>query len=344
MSDTIRVLVADSKDDVRDAFIRHVSEAGFIAHGVRSGKALLEKIHKHSADVYICGLELGDLNVFELLYQLQRPPIIFVSVPMVDLSPAIEAMQLGAFDYLTLPPNAFEVRFALQRARDVYLFRQQSEEESVIRAAKLEIKALKKALTHIQDSYYTTLEALVAALDAREHETANHSKRVSAFALYLAQSMKLTRLQLEEISQGSLLHDVGKIGVADAVLLKPGPLSSIEWIEMKRHPGIGFRILKDIKQLKEVAQIVLEHQEKYDGSGYPRRIKGNDICIGARIFSVVDTFDAMTSDRPYRKATSINNAQKELVQYSGTQFDPDVVDAFLMIPPDEWMVIKQTLS
>lgn len=344
MSEVLRVVVAEPQDAVRDAFVRYVCDEGYEAKAVKTGEAMLAEMEDQSAEFYISSLEFEDITLFDILSQLKRRPIILAAVPMADLSPGIEAMQLGAFDYLTLPPNAFEVRFALQRAREVYLFRQQSEELSFIKTAKLEIRALKKALNHIQDSYYTTLEALVAALDAREHETANHSKRVSAYALHLANQMKLSRHQLEEISQGSLLHDIGKIGVADAVLLKPGPLNHTEWIEMRRHPGIGFRILKDIKQLREVAQIVLEHQEKFDGSGYPRKIKGDDICMGARIFSVVDTFDAMTSDRPYRKATSINNAQKELVQYSGTQFDPDVVDAFLMIPPDEWMIIKQTLS
>lgn len=344
MSNLMRVTVAEPRKTLREAFLRHVSVAGYIADPVDSGKALLDKIEDESSDLYISAVELGDRSVYDVLREMQKKPIVFVTVPMADLAPAIEAMRMGAYDYLTLPPNAFEVRYALHRARDTYRFRQQSEDLHIAKNARSEIRALQKALSHIQDSYYTTLEALVAALDAREHETANHSKRVSAYALFLARNMKLTRHQLEEVSQGSLLHDIGKIGVGDSVLLKPGPLTHAEWMEMKRHPGIGYRILKDIKQLKEVGEIVLEHQEKFDGSGYPRHLKGESICIGARIFAVVDCFDAMTSDRPYRKATSLKAAQQEVLKHVGTQFDPNVVEAFMEIPIDEWMVIKQTLS
>jgi HD-GYP domain-containing protein (c-di-GMP phosphodiesterase class II) len=147
--------------------------------------------------------------------------------------------------------------------------------------------------------------------------------------------------ELTDIYRGALLHDVGKIGIPDAILRKPGKLTTEEWVEMRRHPEIGYRILQGINFLEASREVVLSHQECYDGSGYPRGLKGKEIPLGARIFSVVDTLDAMTSDRPYRKALSQQAAREEIRKFSGTQFDPDVVQAFLAITEDEWMTIHR---
>ncbi|MFZ5524267.1 MAG: HD-GYP domain-containing protein [Pseudomonadota bacterium] len=172
-------------------------------------------------------------------------------------------------------------------------------------------------------------EALAEALDIREHETGDHSKRVACHTLILARRFITDPHQLRQIYWGSLLHDIGKIGVADAVLLKQDALNEDEWMEMRTHPEKGYRIVSQIDGMQDAAEIVLSHEERFDGSGYPRRLRGEQICLGARLFAVIDTLDAMTSDRPYRKAGSFEQARDEIVSMSGTQFDPLAVQAFL---------------
>jgi HD-GYP domain-containing protein (c-di-GMP phosphodiesterase class II) len=141
-----------------------------------------------------------------------------------------------------------------------------------------------------------------------------------------------------------MLHDIGKIGVRDAVLLKPGPLDEEEWREMKRHPALGYEILKGIAFLDRARLIPLHHQEKWDGTGYPAGLKGEEICLGARVFAVVDTFDAITSDRPYRKARGYDVARKEIEAFAGRQFDPQVAATWLQIPAEEWSRIRRELE
>lgn len=172
-------------------------------------------------------------------------------------------------------------------------------------------------------------EALAEALDIREHETGDHSKRVACHTLVLARRFTADADQLRQIYWGSLLHDVGKIGISDAILLKQGALSEDEWQEMRTHPEKGHRIVAKIPGMEQAAEIVLSHEERFDGSGYPRGLRGEQICLGARLFAVIDTLDAMTSDRAYRKALSFDQARAEILKMSGTQFDPVAVQAFL---------------
>ncbi|HZP93057.1 MAG TPA: HD-GYP domain-containing protein [Burkholderiales bacterium] len=177
--------------------------------------------------------------------------------------------------------------------------------------------------------YESFVESLAAALDLRERETGLHSKRVAAHTLLLAMEFYRDPDELHEIYWGSLLHDIGKIGVPDAILLKPHQLSAEEWKVMRLHPENGYRILQNISFLALAAQIVLCHEERFDGSGYPAGLKGDRIPLPARLFAVIDTLDAMTFDRPYRKAMPFDDAKKEIVRMSGSQFDPLAVDAFL---------------
>jgi HD-GYP domain-containing protein (c-di-GMP phosphodiesterase class II) len=172
-------------------------------------------------------------------------------------------------------------------------------------------------------------EALAEALDIRERETGLHSKRVACHTLVLARRFTQDTGRLRQIYWGSLLHDMGKIGIPDAILLKPGALSEDEWREMKTHPEKGYRIVSQIPGMEEAAEIVLSHEERFDGRGYPRGLRGEQICLGARLFALIDTLDAMTSDRSYRKAMSFDQAKAEIVNMSGAQFDPAAVQAFL---------------
>jgi putative nucleotidyltransferase with HDIG domain len=196
----------------------------------------------------------------------------------------------------------------------------------------------------LREASLGTLELLVAVLDERERETMCHSKRVSEFAVHLGREMGLSEEECDVLARGALLHDVGKIAIPDAILRKPSGLTEGERAEMRRHPEVGYRLLQSVSNLRAAAEIVLGHHANFDGSGYPVPWAGERIPLGARIFSVVDSFDAMTSDRPYRRALSYAEASEEILRCAGTQFDPMVVAAFRGISPAVWDEIRRSVN
>ncbi len=182
---------------------------------------------------------------------------------------------------------------------------------------------------NIDAIYLALAEALAEALDAREHETGLHSKRVACHTLVLARRFTTDEALLQQVYWGALLHDIGKIGIPDAVLLKQGSLDTEEWQTMRTHPEIGHRILSSVPFMATAAKIVLNHEERFDGTGYPNGLRGEEISLWTRLFAVIDTLDAITSDRPYRKGVSFAAAQAEILSMAGTQFDPVAVEAFI---------------
>ncbi len=194
---------------------------------------------------------------------------------------------------------------------------------------------MRNAVAEVERAYMGTLEALIKALEIRDHETEGHSRRVVQYTLSLAQQLGVPEEQLVPIMRGALLHDIGKIGVPDAILRKPGPLDEHEWEIMRQHTRFGYEMLKGIEFLKEATSIILHHHERYDGTGYPERLAGEAIPLGARIFAVADAYDAITSDRPYRKGRSHDYALEEIRKGAGTQFDARVVDALMSLPAEE---------
>jgi len=201
-------------------------------------------------------------------------------------------------------------------------------------------RQLQAAMRRIELTYDETLEALGAALDLRDTETAGHSERVTRYCLEIAQRMGCSGDQLRQIRRGSYLHDIGKIGIPDSILLKEGKLTAEETELMQSHVRIGYDVVCRIAFLAGAAEIVLTHQERWDGTGYPQGLAGEEIPLGARIFAVADTLDAMTSDRPYRRALSYQEAREEISRESGRQFDPAVVQAFLAVPSQTWENIR----
>ncbi len=187
-------------------------------------------------------------------------------------------------------------------------------------------KELAAAHARLEQAYWETLHVIVAALDARESNTAKHSRRVAEITKMLAQAKGCTKPEEEDCYRGALLHDIGKIGIPDPILLKPGPLSEDEWKLMRLHPEIGYRMLEGVPFLRPAAEIVVAHQERYDGQGYPRQLKGNEIPLGARLFAVADALDAITADRRYRKGQSLEVALREIKRGAGSQFDPEVAE------------------
>jgi putative nucleotidyltransferase with HDIG domain len=203
---------------------------------------------------------------------------------------------------------------------------------------------LRKALADLERSYDITLEALGDALDLKDAETEGHSKRVTAFTIAIARAMELPQDQVRIIARGAFLHDIGKMAIPDAILRKPGRLSPEEQAIMREHALLGYQMLRRIPFLREAADIVYSHQERFDGSGYPRGLKSDQIPLGARIFAIADTFDAMTSDRPYRAAQSISAGRREIERHAGKQFDPEIVKVFLKVKEDIWRDLRNEID
>jgi len=195
---------------------------------------------------------------------------------------------------------------------------------------------LDRALDSLEDAYRSTLKALTAALETRDSETHGHSERVVSYSLRLGREYGLERDEMKSLEFGSLLHDIGKIGVPDAILRKPAKLTEEEWVVMREHPSHGQQILRGIEFLSGASHVVAQHHEKWDGSGYPLGLRGAEIDICARIFSVADAFDAITSNRVYRRGKSYEDAAAELDAWAGTQFDAQVVAAFHRVPKEDW--------
>ena len=347
------VLVVDDEPAIRDLLLEGLKDSGFECSVAGNGSEALEALRRRCFALVLSDIDMPGMDGVKLLQRVKEahPDVEVVMITgVVDVEVALRAMRMGANDYLTKPFNLEEVRLTVERAlekRRLVLENREYQRDLEAKVAErtvevvLKRREIEELYDKLQISYETTLEALAAALDTRDTETQGHSVRVSEYTVVIARRMGVEEPELTEIRRGALLHDVGKIGIPDAVLRKPGKLTAEEWHEMRQHPEIGGRILSGIKFLEKSLPVVMAHQERFDGSGYPRGLKGDEIPLGARIFAVVDTLDAMTSDRPYRKALRYEDAREEIVRNSGIQFDPKVVEVFLSIPPEEWKAMHR---
>ncbi|OLD63665.1 MAG: hypothetical protein AUI47_08495 [Acidobacteria bacterium 13_1_40CM_2_68_5] len=353
MPDSINILIVDDDPVIRDLLAEGLSGSGYRCETACNGAESLRKLRAGSFELVVSDIDMPAMDGVQLLQEIKKThpdTEIIMLTGVVDVDTAIQSMRLGAYDYLTKPFNLAEVRITVERALEKRrLIRENREYQRTLEARVAERTAelirknreVEELFDRLKSSYQTTLETLATALDTRDTETLGHSLRVASYTVAVARRMGVVEPELTDIYRGALLHDVGKIGIPDAILRKPDKLTPEEWVEMRKHPEIGYRILQGINFLEVAREIVLSHQETYDGSGYPRGLKGKDIPLGARVFSVVDTLDAMTSDRPYRKAAPYEAARSEILRFSGTQFDPDVVKVFLEIPDEEWAEIHR---
>jgi putative nucleotidyltransferase with HDIG domain len=331
-----RILIVDDDAAVRDVIGVLLREEGYACTAVASADAALDAARVTDYPLVISDVKMpghDGLWLLERLRDLHPDTAVVMLTAFGDTEAAVECLRRGASDYLLKPPKVTDLIRALERAlakRRLELARHRYRRslESRVREKTAE---LSRALREVETSYSSTLWALVAALDAREHETSDHSQRVVRYTLAIARALGLPERDLPDIGRGALLHDIGKIGVPDAILLKPGKLTEDEWVEMRKHPQIGWTILRSIPFLEVPAAVVLSHQERFDGGGYPRGLRGEDIPLGARIFAIADTFDAMTTDRPYRRRQAVEAARLEISRCAGTQFDPRCAEAFLSI-------------
>jgi putative nucleotidyltransferase with HDIG domain len=344
-----KILVVDDEEAIREVVSTLLEAQGYICTICSNGRMALDAFRKDTFDLVLSDIVMPEMDGLKLLAELRNGdpdvPVIMVTA-MHDISIALEAIRAGAYDYILKPFEKdqlhLSVRRALEHRRLVMENRTyQSDLEHLVaeRTQQLSI-----ALHDLEQSYDYTLEALGGALDAKDAETEGHCQRVTAFTITIARSMGVDKGLLRHIARGAFLHDIGKMGVPDSILRKPGPLTAEERLVMRKHCEIGYAVLERIPFLKDAAEIVLSHQECYDGSGYPRGLKGEEIPLGARIFAIADTLDAMISDRPYRKAQSIGAARAEIKRYAGTQFDPRVVEIFLAHPETIWRELHEKVG
>jgi response regulator RpfG family c-di-GMP phosphodiesterase len=337
------VIVDDSPADAKLLFVL-LTEAAFDCAVAASGEEALVALQRQPFDAVVSDVRMPGISGLSLLAEVRRqhPYVAFLVVTGVDdVRVGIAAMTAGADDYLVKPFEEDAVVASLRRAlerkrleREVENYRRHLEQMVADRT-----RELRAALQRLERSYEDTLQALGAAIDLRDSETAGHSRRVCRYSIEMAKRMGFSPGPLKSLAMGAYLHDIGKLGIPDGILLKPGPLSSAEWKLMKQHSQIGYDLVKDIPFLAEAAEIILTHHERFDGSGYPRGLKGEHIPLGARTFAIADTLDAMTSDRPYRRAFSFDEALETIKHGSGRLFDPQVVAAFLSVPPQTWRTI-----
>jgi len=344
-----KILVVDDEEAIREVVSTILEAQGYRCTVCSNGRLGLQAFRNDAFDLVLSDIVMPEMDGLKLLAELREEdpdvPVIMVTA-MHDISIALEAIRAGAYDYILKPFEKDQLHLSVRRALEhrQLVIENRTYQSDLEHLVAERTQQLSIALQDLEQSYDYTLEALGGALDAKDAETEGHCQRVTAFTITIARAMDVDKALLRHIARGAFLHDIGKMGVPDQILRKPGPLTTDEREVMRRHCEIGFAVLERIPFLKEAAEIVLAHQECYDGSGYPRGLKGEEIPLGARIFAVADTLDAMISDRPYRKALPISAARAEIQLYAGRQFDPRVVKVFLAQPERIWLELHENVG
>jgi response regulator RpfG family c-di-GMP phosphodiesterase len=341
-----RILVVDDEPEIINVLSDLLSEH-YECSSAGSAEEALALLREESFNLVISDITMTGMSGLQMVPHVLKvtPQTVVVLVSGAQtIESAVEALRVGAFDYIMKPFDLRQVEAVVKRALEHYGLRESKRryENRLEELVEQRTVELDRALDSLEGAYRTTLKALAAALETRDHETHGHSQRVVSFSLRLGYELGLDQDQLKSLELGSLLHDIGKIGVPDAILRKPGALDDDEWVKMRQHPLHGQQILRGIDFLEGAARVVAQHHEKWDGSGYPLGLTGEDIDLNARIFAVADAFDALTSDRVYRKAQSYEAAATELDRCSGQHFDAKIVEAFHRISPEEWEALRRT--
>ena len=345
-----RVLVVDDEEALRGLVATLLERSGYSTTIAGSAEEALLRLQEGPAyDLVLSDVMMPGTDGLTLLQRIctDHPgtPVVMITA-VQDVHVATTAFRNGAIDYLIKPFVRAQLESVVLRALEHGRLMKRNAEyrqnlEDIVASRTGRLRA---TMEDLERSYDITLEAMGDALDLRDEETEGHSKRVTAYTIALGRAMGLDTEQLKVIARGALLHDFGKIATPDSILLKPGKLDPEEMSLMREHCRRGYEIVRKIPFLKEASEIVYTHQERFDGKGYPRGLSGADIPLGARIFAIADTMDAMTSDRPYRKGTTFEAAREEIVRCAGGQFDPVVVEAFLRIPVEAWSELRQELE
>jgi putative nucleotidyltransferase with HDIG domain len=345
-----RILIVDDEEAIREIVHSMLTMAGYRCHQASSGIEALALLESGEPfELMLSDLMMGEMDGNALLERTKEKypdmPVVMVTA-VHDISVALTAIRNGAYDYLLKPFEREQLLAVVRRALENRRLKIENRAYQVELEAKVVARTTqwKQALSDLERSYDITLEALGDALDLKDAETEGHSKRVTAFTIAMARQMRLPQEQIRVIARGAFLHDIGKMAIPDSILRKPGALTQEEIAIMQEHCYRGYQMLRKIPFLMEAAEIVYAHQERWDGTGYPRGLKGNEIPLGARLFSIADTLDAIMSDRPYRAAQPFSAARDEIKRWSGRQFDPEAVNTFLSIQETIWHDLRKEID
>ena len=313
---------------------------GYALITAASGNEALQKINSQAIDLVILDVMMPGMDGFEVCRQikgdkkLRNIPVIMITA-LSAKQDRIRGIEAGAEEFLSKPFDQMETLARIKillKVKELHDERQRAEEALQKANDELEDK-VRERTAELAQAYDATIEGWSRALDLRDKETEGHSQRVTEMTLKLARAFGFNEVELVQVRWGALLHDIGKMGIADSILLKPGPLTAEEWVLMKRHPAIAYELLAPVRYLRLALDIPYRHHEKWDGSGYPLGLQGEQIPLSARLFAVVDVWDAMRSDRPYRARWPEEKIAAHIRSLAGTHFDPPVVDMFLKLNP-----------
>src|SRR6266446_335216 len=344
-SPSARILIVDDEPEIT-SILFDLFEDQHDRTTAGSAEEALEQLALKDFELVISDITMPGMNGLDMIPHVHRmrPNTVVVMISgMQTVESAIGALRLGSFDYVMKPFDLRQVEAVVKRALEhqELIVAKQRYEDHLEELVEQRTAELDQALNSLEDAYRSTLRALTAALETRDLETHGHSERVVSYSLRLGREYGLDSERTKSLEFGSLLHDIGKIGVPDLILRKPAKLTSEEWVVMRQHPLHGQQILRGIEFLEGAARVVAQHHEKWDGSGYPLGLKAEEIDVCARIFSVADAFDAITSDRVYREGRSYEAAVAELDEWSNQQFDPKVVEAFHRVPKEDWEELRR---
>ena len=345
-----RILVVDDEETIREIVSSMLGGAHYQTRQAASGVEALAILESGDQfDLVLSDLMMAEMDGMGLLERAKEryPDMPIVMVTAVhDIQVALQALRHGAYDYLLKPFEREQLLATVRRALENRRLKRENDAYRTNLEALVSARTqqLNTALSSLKESYDITLEALGSALDLKDAETEGHSKRVTAYTIEIARKMGLSKEAVSVIARGAFLHDIGKMAIRDDILRKPGKLTDDEMAIMREHCYLGYKIISRIPFLAEAAEIIYAHQERYDGLGYPRGLKGEEIPLGARIFAIADTLDAMRSKRDYRDAQTIQAARKEIELWSGRQFDPQIAKVFLEMPDNIWEDLRNDIN
>jgi response regulator RpfG family c-di-GMP phosphodiesterase len=345
-----RILVVEHEEHLRKVIVSLLTIAKYECREAADGMEALALLQNDNGfELVLSGLMMPNLDGMGLLERVKDRcpdiPVVLTS-GVHDVRVALNAIRNGAYDYLLLPLEREQLLNAVSRAvgnRRLKLENRtyQMNLESLVSSRT---DQLQSSLEEVRRSYDIAVASLAYALDLKAPASTGHSNRVTAFTMAIGSRMGVPKDEIEIIARAAFLHDIGKMGIPDSVLVKPRALNAGELRTMRDHPYLGYKLVQKFPALKEAAEIVYAHHENFDGTGYPRALKGEEIPIGARIVAVANTLDSITSDLPYRRARSLSAARAEIQRCAGTQFDPEVVRVFLQMPDSIWEALRSEVS
>jgi putative two-component system response regulator len=320
------VLIVDDEYIGRETLQSVLEGEGYELEMAENGFQAIEKAKQLLPDVILLDVMMPGMTGFEVCQRIRSDPQI-AEIPIIiltaldDRESLLNALKAGADDFISKPFDRYELRARLLGITRLNRYQKLLQERAKLREANAQLL----------NAYEATIEGLSHALDLRDRETEGHSRRVTEVTVKLAQALNFSEEEILHMRRGALLHDIGKIGIPDSILHKPDSLTEEEWTNMRKHPQFAYDMLSPIEYLRPALVIPYSHHEKWDGTGYPRGLKGEEIPMSARLFAIADVWDAVTSDRPYRAAWTKEQAAAYIREQSGKHFDPQVVELFFKV-------------